>query len=239
VIALGGVFVLTQAGTPAPEASVAADVAAAEAEDREDAAADPARSAERTPAPDVVPTDPSNQRAQAAAAATEKAAARAADEAARKAAEAEAARKAAEQEAARKAAEEEAARKAAEEEAARRAAEEAAAAEAAAEAAIADAVDDPQGAARAMMADYGWGDDQFQCLDSLWTRESNWDHTAQNPSSGAYGIPQSLPGDKMATVGDDWRTNPVTQIRWGLDYIEGRYGNPCGAWAHSEANNWY
>ena len=66
-----------------------------------------------------------------------------------------------------------------------------------------------------------------------------WNAAAENPSSGAYGIPQSLPGSKMATHGSDWRTNPETQIRWGIDYIKGRYGTPCGAWAHSEANNWY
>ncbi|PZF81401.1 hypothetical protein C1I92_21400 [Jiangella anatolica] len=89
------------------------------------------------------------------------------------------------------------------------------------------------------MADYGWGDEQFQCLDNLWTRESNWSHTAENPSSGAYGIPQSLPADKMSRFGDDYRTNPVTQIEWGLWYIEGRYGDPCGAWAHSESVGWY
>ncbi|WP_052762394.1 aggregation-promoting factor C-terminal-like domain-containing protein [Jiangella alkaliphila] len=101
------------------------------------------------------------------------------------------------------------------------------------------AVEDPQSAARTLMADYGWGDDQFQCLDNLWTRESNWRHTAENPSSGAYGIPQSLPANKMARFGDDYRTNPVTQIEWGLWYIEGRYGDPCGAWAHSESVGWY
>jgi hypothetical protein len=101
------------------------------------------------------------------------------------------------------------------------------------------AIEDPQSAARTLMADYGWGDDQFQCLDNLWTRESNWRHTAENPSSGAYGIPQSLPASKMSRFGDDYRTNPVTQIEWGLWYIEGRYGDPCGAWAHSESVGWY
>jgi hypothetical protein len=96
---------------------------------------------------------------------------------------------------------------------------------------------DPRSAARAMLSDYGWSDDQWNCLDNLWERESNWDHTAQNPSSGAYGIPQSLPGSKMATAGDDWQTNPITQIEWGLDYIEERYGTPCGAWSHSESQS--
>jgi type IV secretory pathway VirB10-like protein len=144
-------------------------------------------------------------------------------------------------------AEEEAARAKAEAEAKAKAEAEAAAAaqaareEAAREAArsLERAVDDPKSAARVLMADYGWGDDQFQCLDNLWTRESNWRHTAENPSSGAYGIPQSLPASKMSRFGDDYRTNPVTQMEWGLWYIEGRYGTPCSAWAHSESVGWY
>ncbi|HET6672237.1 MAG TPA: hypothetical protein VFG92_02585 [Agromyces sp.] len=86
---------------------------------------------------------------------------------------------------------------------------------------------------------YGWGSEQFRCLDLLWTRESGWRADAYNASSGAYGIPQSLPGSKMAAAGADWRTNAVTQINWGLSYISGRYGSPCSAWAHSEAVNWY
>lgn len=90
-----------------------------------------------------------------------------------------------------------------------------------------------------MAAARGWTGSEWSCLDSLWQRESNWNHLAQNPTSSAYGIPQSLPGTKMASVGSDWRTNPATQITWGLDYIAGRYGSPCGAWAHSEAVNWY
>ena len=90
-----------------------------------------------------------------------------------------------------------------------------------------------------MLADFDFGQDQFNCLDNLWERESNWDETAQNPSSGAYGIPQSLPGDKMASSGGDWQSNPATQIHWGLEYISDRYGQPCEAWAHSEANGWY
>ena len=73
----------------------------------------------------------------------------------------------------------------------------------------------------------------------LWERESGWDHTAQNPGPGAYGIPQSLPGDKMASHGDDWQTNPATQISWGLSYIKDRYGTPCAAWSHSESVGWY
>lgn len=99
---------------------------------------------------------------------------------------------------------------------------------------------DPRSLAAAMAAErYGWGADQFQCLDSLWVKESNWNHTAQNPSSGAYGIPQSLPGDKMSSHGPDWQTNPATQISWGLDYISQVYGTPCGAWAHSQSVGWY
>ncbi|WP_285732474.1 lytic transglycosylase domain-containing protein [Nocardiopsis sp. ATB16-24] len=98
----------------------------------------------------------------------------------------------------------------------------------------------PKQIALQMVQDQGWGASQFHdCLEPLWEKESNWNHTAQNPSSGAYGIPQSLPGNKMATHGDDWQTNPATQIAWGIDYIKGRYGDPCGAWAHSQANNWY
>ena len=93
--------------------------------------------------------------------------------------------------------------------------------------------------AHAMMSSYGWDDSQFQCLVSLWERESNWNYTAQNASSGAYGIPQSLPGSKMGSVASDWATNPTTQITWGLGYISDRYGSPCGAWAHSESVGWY
>jgi len=85
----------------------------------------------------------------------------------------------------------------------------------------------------------GWDEAQYSCLVALWTRESNWNTFAMNPSSGAYGIPQSLPGDKMASAGADWATNPETQIRWGIGYILARYGTPCGAWEHSESHNWY
>jgi hypothetical protein len=98
---------------------------------------------------------------------------------------------------------------------------------------------DPREIARTLMPQFGFAADQFGCLDSLWTRESNWSASAHNPSSGAHGIPQSLPGSKMASVGPDWETNPVTQITWGLGYIQDRYGSPCGAWAHSESHGWY
>jgi hypothetical protein len=98
---------------------------------------------------------------------------------------------------------------------------------------------DPRDIARALMGDYGFGQDQFGCLDSLWVRESNWNVYADNPTSSAYGIPQSLPGSKMASEGSDWATNPVTQIKWGLGYIRDRYGSPCSAWGHSESVGWY
>jgi resuscitation-promoting factor RpfB len=90
-----------------------------------------------------------------------------------------------------------------------------------------------------MLAQYGWDSGQFSCLDPLWTHESGWNVYAENPSSGAYGIPQALPGDKMASAGPDWRTNPATQIRWGLTYIQGRYGSPCAAWSHEQGTGWY
>jgi len=90
-----------------------------------------------------------------------------------------------------------------------------------------------------LLAEFGYGVDQMASLDALWTRESGWNHLAQNPSTGAYGIPQALPGEKMASAGDDWRTNPATQIRWGLSYIQQRYGSPDAAWAFFQANGWY
>jgi hypothetical protein len=91
----------------------------------------------------------------------------------------------------------------------------------------------------ALMLDAGFKIDQFPCLDKLWNRESGWNAHASNASTGAYGIPQALPGDKMASVASDWKTNPATQIKWGLGYIEGRYSTPCGAWSHSESTGWY
>ena len=90
-----------------------------------------------------------------------------------------------------------------------------------------------------MLGDYGWSSDQFSCLDSLWVSESNWNVSATNSSSGAYGIPQSLPAEKMASAGSDWRTNPGTQIEWGLTYIQSSYGSPCNAWYFKQGNNWY
>lgn len=93
--------------------------------------------------------------------------------------------------------------------------------------------------ARTMVAKRGWTKAQYRCLVKLWARESGWNHRAANGSSGAYGIPQALPGSKMAAKGRDWRTNPRTQIRWGLGYIKQRYGTPCGAWAHFRSRHWY
>lgn len=90
-----------------------------------------------------------------------------------------------------------------------------------------------------MCADAGFSASQCNDLVKLWERESSWNHKAANSSSGAYGIPQSLPGSKMASAGSDWRTNPRTQIKWGLDYIKDRYGNPSRAWAHSQSHGWY
>jgi hypothetical protein len=98
---------------------------------------------------------------------------------------------------------------------------------------------DPRDIARALLSEFGFSASQFGCLDSLWTKESNWRVNADNPSSSAYGIPQALPGSKMSSAGSDWATNPATQIRWGLGYIKDRYGSPCSAWAHSRARNWY
>jgi hypothetical protein len=91
----------------------------------------------------------------------------------------------------------------------------------------------------ALLLEAGYGLDQMPCLDKLWTRESQWTTSSTNKSSGAYGIPQALPGDKMAAYGSDWQTNPVPQIKWGLSYIKSRYGDPCAAWNHSESTGWY
>jgi hypothetical protein len=97
----------------------------------------------------------------------------------------------------------------------------------------------PQQVAEQLLGQFGWSGSQFSCLQPLWERESGWDVTAENPSSGAYGIPQALSGSSMASSGPDWQTDAATQIRWGLTYIQGRYGSPCGAWAHEEAEGWY
>jgi resuscitation-promoting factor RpfB len=96
-----------------------------------------------------------------------------------------------------------------------------------------------QATAEQLMPDYGFSvSTYFSCLQSLWEVESGWNYLAEN-ASGAYGIPQALPGDKMASAGPDWQTDPTTQIKWGLGYIQSTYGNPCNAWDHEEADGWY
>jgi len=109
-------------------------------------------------------------------------------------------------------------------------------------AARAAGVPDP-GSAKAIAYDMvmarGWGAGEYDCLVSLWNKESGWNVNAHNKSSGAHGIPQALPGSKMASVAADWETNPATQITWGLGYITGRYSTPCGAWAKSQSSGWY
>lgn len=99
--------------------------------------------------------------------------------------------------------------------------------------------EDPRGIAQQMVSQRGWSDSEFQCLLTLWDRESHWNPYAANAWSGAYGIPQALPGSKMASAGADWQTNPATQITWGLGYVAGRYGTPCGALGHSNSVGWY
>jgi resuscitation-promoting factor RpfB len=93
---------------------------------------------------------------------------------------------------------------------------------------------------RQLASGYGWGSgSEWTCLDELWTRESGWRMVWNYGGSGAYGIPQSLPASKMASAGGDYMTNPATQIKWGLGYLQGRYGDPCTAWNHEVANSWY
>ena len=101
-------------------------------------------------------------------------------------------------------------------------------------------LDDRQDIASALMAErYGWGAGEFSGLSSLWERESGWDVLASKPSSGAYGIPQALPGSKMGAYGGDWQNNAVTQIEWGLASINDSYGTPCGAWSAFQSQGWY
>jgi len=94
-------------------------------------------------------------------------------------------------------------------------------------------------AAAYMQTHYRWGATQFGCLSEMWTRESGWSQYAHNWSSGAHGIPQAQPGYKMAAAGPDWQTDPRTQIRWGLSYIQTTYGTPCNAWDFWQWHNWY
>lgn len=99
---------------------------------------------------------------------------------------------------------------------------------------------DPREIARQMMENkFGWGEEQFSCYNSIIMRESLWRWNADNPTSSAYGIPQALPGRKMASAGADWRTNPATQIKWGLGYVKERYGTPCSAWSFKRGHGWY
>jgi hypothetical protein len=102
---------------------------------------------------------------------------------------------------------------------------------------------EPQGAkqvAKALIAEkYQWGEEQYSCLNKLWTKESHWNYKARNKVSGAHGIAQALPATKMEIVGTDWRTNPVTQISWGLKYINERYDSPCKAWSKFKRSRWY
>ena len=90
-----------------------------------------------------------------------------------------------------------------------------------------------------MSTEFAWGDDQYACLNKLWKKESHWNYKAHNYRSGAHGIAQALPAVKMEIISDDWRTNPVTQIRWGLRYISIRYDNPCNAWAKWRSHRYY
>ncbi|MGW1405074.1 aggregation-promoting factor C-terminal-like domain-containing protein [Streptomyces sp. NPDC002403] len=92
-----------------------------------------------------------------------------------------------------------------------------------------------QATAKSMIGDAA----QFRCFSNIVQRESGWNHHATNASSGAYGLVQALPGSKMASAGADWRTNPTTQIKWGVDYMKSRYGSPCAAWSFWQANHWY
>ncbi len=97
----------------------------------------------------------------------------------------------------------------------------------------------PRQIAAAMLGSFGWSSSQFSCLDPLWEHESGWSVSAYNAGSGAFGIPQALPGSRMASAGPDWQTDAATQIKWGLQYIKGTYGSPCGAWSHEQATGWY
>jgi Transglycosylase SLT domain len=101
-------------------------------------------------------------------------------------------------------------------------------------------ITDPREIARQILKNkFGYGSSQFDCFNNIIIRESMWRIDATNPSSGAYGIPQALPGSKMASVGSDWRTNPATQITWAIKYMKDRYGSPCSAWSFKRANGWY
>jgi hypothetical protein len=97
----------------------------------------------------------------------------------------------------------------------------------------------PQQIAQGLLSSFGWPSSQFACLNPLWQHESGWSVSASNAGSGAYGIPQALPGSRMASAGPDWQTNATTQIKWGLQYIKSTYGSPCAAYAHEQSTGWY
>ena len=113
------------------------------------------------------------------------------------------------------------------------------AAELAASKAVLAASGSPRRIAQATLGSFGWSSSQFSCLDPLWEHESRWSVTAANPGSGAFGIPQALPGSRMAGAGPDWQTSAATQITWGMRYIRDTYGSPCAAWSHEQATGWY
>ncbi|MER5351096.1 transglycosylase SLT domain-containing protein [Kitasatospora sp. NPDC002551] len=193
---------------------------------------------------DNIGTQASAQQAAADAAAKAAAEQKAAEEAARQqaAAEAQAKADAAAKEAAAKAEAEKAA-KAAEE---KRKADEAAANRSKARSAMAATdssapapVSVSPGSVQELAQQIVGNDAQFQCFSNIVKRESGWNYTATNKSSGAYGLVQALPGSKMASAGADWRTNPATQIKWGLSYMNSRYGSPCGAWSFWQSHHWY
>ncbi|MFJ8042849.1 transglycosylase SLT domain-containing protein [Kitasatospora sp. NPDC096147] len=169
--------------------------------------------------------------ASAQQASADAAAKKAAEEAARQKAAADAQAKADAEKAAKEAAEK--AAKAAE---AKRKSDEEAANRAKARSVMASV---PAGSVQEMAAQIVGNDAQFQCFSQIVKRESGWNYTASNPSSGAYGLVQALPGSKMASAGADWRTNPATQIKWGLNYMNSRYGSPCGAWSFWQSHHWY
>nr|WP_240979971.1 transglycosylase SLT domain-containing protein [Streptomyces sp. HNM0574] len=178
--------------------------------------------------------DAQTAHAQDAAQEEAKAKARQKAEAEQRAAAAKAAEKARAEAARKKAAEEAEQRAAAREKAAQEREQEAAASRSAERKSVVPS-GSPQEMARQIIGDEA----QFQCFSNIVERESGWDPHAENPSSGAYGLVQALPGSKMASEGADWKTNPATQIKWGLGYMNDRYGSPCGAWDFWQANNWY
>jgi hypothetical protein len=98
---------------------------------------------------------------------------------------------------------------------------------------------DPRDLTKALMPQFGMSSSEFGCVDNIWSQESGWNVHAANPTSSAYGIPQALPGSKMASAGPNWESNAETQIKWGLGYIRDRYGSPCAAWGFKSSHGWY